>query len=390
MGIRINADLKRLFKDCGFTEKDQPFVGAIELGCLSKEKNITANAGIGLADLTSQILQQFLPKDPSIHISTAWDNYELTDSQKNYAALDVYATWQIFQALNSVTTGNIVSRAIPPGTLVSLLSADRSTTVAHGFVSSDQPNKLHNVNVTKTRIVITITSVLVPSHIVSGDLISSKQNTPFASFPEPPFHLVCKLKHLMTFQSSHTDNSSKTSTSIKSLHFQPNTIIYSSESGSLTAEEDTISSLDSDCIIRWYSETDVVFDNDQDPTQSSIDEASTSYAILLGAIAESLKTRSSNSGLKQSGIFGDIWHLMNQFAISMHHGLRRPFAQALCDAFFLFDQEDKATIEAFLATKGVTWETMLWYHSRWLFQHVMPGFSNIWSFEGCKNWYTSF
>ncbi|KNZ76280.1 hypothetical protein J132_10954 [Termitomyces sp. J132] len=92
VGIKINADLKQLFKDCGFTEKHQPFVGAIELGHLSKEKNIMTNAGLGLANLTAQILQLFLPKDPSICISTTWDNSELTDSQENYAVLNVYAT----------------------------------------------------------------------------------------------------------------------------------------------------------------------------------------------------------------------------------------------------------------------------------------------------------
>ncbi|KAH0578899.1 hypothetical protein H2248_003091 [Termitomyces sp. 'cryptogamus'] len=201
--------------------------------------------------------------------------------------------------------------------------------------------------------------------------MSSKENTPFTSFPDPPFHLVCKLKHLMTYKSSHTNDHPKSLASIKSSHFQPNAIIYSSESGSLTPEDDTTSLIDSDHTGQWYSETDTISDSDQNPTQAQSDEASTPYVVLLGAIAESL-TRISNSGLKRSGVFGDIWHLMNQFPIPMHHGLRRPFAGDLRDAFFLFDQEDKATIEAFLATKGVTWETMLRYHPGWLFQAFGP------------------
>jgi hypothetical protein len=67
---------------------------------------------------------------------------------------------------------------------------------------------------------------------------------------------------------------------------------------------------------------------------------------------------------------GDIWHLMDQFPISMSHGLRRPFARALRDAFYLLDPEDKEAVEAFLATKNVSWDGMLRSHPRWLFQHV--------------------
>ncbi|KAG6894804.1 hypothetical protein C0992_004572, partial [Termitomyces sp. T32_za158] len=371
IGMKINADFKRLFKDCGFTEKNQPFVGAIELGRLSKEKNITTNAGIGLADLTSQILRQFLPKDSSIRISTAWDNSELTDSQKNYAALDVYATWKIFQELNSIPTGMAVTRATPSGTPVVLLSADRSTIVAHGFVSPDQPNNLHGVNVTKTRIVVTITSILVPGHIISGDLMPSKQNTAFTSFPDPPFYIICKLKHLRTFKLS----SCHPQPLPRSPQLQSNAeeiLAFDEDHPYLNAEnlEDSTSPVDLDHL-QWYSEADVISDNDQDPAQSLTDEASgRAFAVLLGALAQSLETRTSNSELKRSGVFGDIWHLMHQFPISMQHGLRRPFARALRDAFFLYDQEDKATIEAFLATKGVKWETMLQYHPKWLFQRV--------------------
>ncbi|KAG6877083.1 hypothetical protein C0992_010900, partial [Termitomyces sp. T32_za158] len=366
IGVRINADLKRLFKDCGFTEKDQPFTSGIELGHLAKEKNIIAHAGVGLADLTSQVLRHFLPKDPSIRVSTAWDTSELTDAQKTYAALDVYATWQIFSELNSVAaSAEAVTKATPVGTSVSLLSADRSTIVAHGFISPDQPKKLHEVNVTKTRIVITITSISVPGYIVSGSLMPSKQDTPFTSFPEPRFYLVCKLKHLQ-ISKSPPRNCSEPPT-----QFRSNTsIIYSSEP-SISAEsgDDITNPLDTDQP-SWYNEADIVSDGDQDPAQSAMDQASMTYATLLDAIAQTLETRTSDSSLKRSSVFGDIWHLMHQFPISMQHGLRRPFARALRDAFFLYDEEDKSTIEAFLATKGVKWDTMLQYHPKWLFQRV--------------------
>jgi hypothetical protein len=61
---------------------------------------------------------------------------------------------------------------------------------------------------------------------------------------------------------------------------------------------------------------------------------------------------------------------MDALPISLHHGLRRPFARALRDAFFLVDLEDKASLEAFFATKGVTWESMVRNHPSWLYQRV--------------------
>jgi hypothetical protein len=70
-----------------------------------------------------------------------------------------------------------------------------------------------------------------------------------------------------------------------------------------------------------------------------------------------------------SRILGDIRHLMAQLPIK-RHGLRRPFARALRDAFFDYDLEDKATITSFLDEKGVTFESMLCQHPTWLLQRV--------------------
>ncbi|OBZ66439.1 hypothetical protein A0H81_13618 [Grifola frondosa] len=54
----------------------------------------------------------------------------------------------------------------------------------------------------------------------------------------------------------------------------------------------------------------------------------------------------------------------------MQHGLRRPFARALRDAFFIPDPEDKASIEDFLKMKEVSWEHMLFTHPNWLLRRV--------------------
>jgi hypothetical protein len=54
------------------------------------------------------------------------------------------------------------------------------------------------VNVTKTQILVTVTSIINRGHIVPGELLSSKKDTPLTEFPAPPFTLLCKSKHLRT------------------------------------------------------------------------------------------------------------------------------------------------------------------------------------------------
>jgi hypothetical protein len=61
---------------------------------------------------------------------------------------------------------------------------------------------------------------------------------------------------------------------------------------------------------------------------------------------------------------------MHQFPISQAHGLRRPFARALRNAFFEYDSEDKADLEAFFKSKGVTWEFMMRNFPTWVLQRV--------------------
>src|ERR1700724_3439999 len=101
VGVGIKGDLIHLFNNCGFDVKlDPPFLGALELGGLCKEKHPALQANIGLADLCSSVLQKYLLKDPSIRISEGWNSIPLSEAHANYAALDIYATWKVFCALH--------------------------------------------------------------------------------------------------------------------------------------------------------------------------------------------------------------------------------------------------------------------------------------------------
>jgi hypothetical protein len=61
---------------------------------------------------------------------------------------------------------------------------------------------------------------------------------------------------------------------------------------------------------------------------------------------------------------------MDQFKISVHHGLHCPFARALQDAMLLPDPEDKASIEHVLMKCNTTHSQMVLSKSDWVWQHV--------------------
>jgi hypothetical protein len=69
-------------------------------------------------------------------------------------------------------------------------------------------------------------------------------------------------------------------------------------------------------------------------------------------------------------IKGDIWHLFHQFPISLHHGLRRPFARALSAAIFLTDVNDKRAVTEILARQNVSYDAKLISKSEWILTRV--------------------
>lgn len=116
----------------------------------------------------------------------------------------------VYSSLLQKSVGAAVNSTTPGGTLVSLLSADQSLVVAHGHVTPDRPPRHLGVNVTKTRVLVTVTSIIIPGHIVSGELLPSHADTPLSEFPQVPFNMLYKAKHLRT-RSSEVANSMTTS-----------------------------------------------------------------------------------------------------------------------------------------------------------------------------------
>ena len=74
----------------------------------------------------------------------------------------------------------------------------------------------------------------------------------------------------------------------------------------------------------------------------------------------------------RSQVLGDIYHVMAQFKISVHHGMRRPFMRSLRDAMLLPDPDDQAKVSQILAAKPevVTFTQKVKSNSDWVWQRV--------------------
>jgi len=58
LGVQVKADLTRLYNDCGFKNSSElPFLGALELGSMAKDRNVTDHARVSLSDLTALVLR---------------------------------------------------------------------------------------------------------------------------------------------------------------------------------------------------------------------------------------------------------------------------------------------------------------------------------------------
>lgn len=364
--MKIGSDLKRLFRDCGFAVESHPlFEGALELGAFAKLHNAASSAAVGLADLVSSVLRRHLPKDPAIRISTLWDSPVLSQPQLAYAALDVYAVWAVYDALLSLPENIPVTADTRGGTPVAIKSQDGTQVVATGLIYPERPKKWDNVAVSKTRVLVQVLSVRVPGYLMPSDVTPSRKPTPLASYGSTPFTALCQSKHVIV--SSHESSPSTTPVTVPKA--------MSSASGQTNVGHTSVTSCpsspcddhDSDAM-RWHDNIEFDADVEQDFSSSLRDAHAVARAQALPQVSSGSSTTAS--GPIRTRVLGDIWHGMDQFPISVHHGLRRPFARALRDAMLLPDEDDKLRVEAVLKKFDKSFNSMLLSHSSWILRRV--------------------
>ncbi|KAK0451981.1 uncharacterized protein EV420DRAFT_1645916 [Desarmillaria tabescens] len=284
-----------------------PFVGALELGRLAKDRNLVDQANISLADLTAKILECNLPKDDTIRVSTAWDNPVLTPEQEMYAALDVFAIHSIYDTFTHLSIGGPITNATVGGTIVKLLSHDQCSTVAYGIIAPDRPTKFAGVNVSKTRTVVNVTRVLASGYLMWAKLSSSHHEVLLSSLGTTcPFQILCCTRDLRIC----------TGKDITEAQLAENS--YTSTGDPITLENPTDHML-------TYSEGLADNGEDYDPKlETIVDEAKWNSRDEGISLEETFSLILGDERVR-SQVLGDTWHLMDMFKISVHHGLRRAF-----------------------------------------------------------------
>jgi 3'-5' exonuclease len=194
VGVSIAADLKKLQGDCNV---NRPFTGYVELGGMAKDRNAAERRNIGLVALTGTVLRRNLKNDPTIRISTHWAEAQLSQDFINYAALNVYATWAVYDTLDRMDVPQPISATSPAGTLVTLHATDGQP-VADGIIAFDRPKQFHGVNVTPGRAIVTVSEVMVPSYLIPASLQEDKISRPLSHFGNPPFSILSAVRSLRT------------------------------------------------------------------------------------------------------------------------------------------------------------------------------------------------
>jgi 3'-5' exonuclease len=144
-----------------------PFLGGIDLGKFAKDWLAVKSARIGLADLCAEVLGKRLNKNVLECIGTSWEADTLTDQQLQYAALDVYASISIYDALSAIPLPAPLAPNAAPLTSVLLFNNDNSQVIAQGVLSPDLTHHFDNVAITPTRCLVEIHDVYIPGAIIT-------------------------------------------------------------------------------------------------------------------------------------------------------------------------------------------------------------------------------
>ncbi|THU75397.1 hypothetical protein K435DRAFT_880912 [Dendrothele bispora CBS 962.96] len=279
-------------------------------------------------------LTQYLRKDSAIQLSD-WSQSPLTSEQQIYAALDAYVSWCIWNKLSKLPSVGlqITKESIIIGQPISLYSGRQI--VAHGIIAT-QPQKLTQypstpetddlmgetkyINITRTRIAVTIEEVLKPGHPPATVDETSSVNIPPAPDPE-------------------------------SLIYQE-IPIPSNELGDV--EEDEIDNESSDDSDDEYGALDVTIAAYPDPNQNA--EAQHSSVIDNPVFAQSDK-----SDELPSRTLEDLWHVMhglNRF-LPRGHSAFKSFARHFKRILLVPVREDEDKVRAVFESKGIAWKTAL-------------------------------
>ncbi|KAJ7488604.1 hypothetical protein B0H11DRAFT_2230137 [Mycena galericulata] len=350
VGRAVSSDLKYLQESCNSPD---PFVGAVDLAHLAKDRLVITSAKTGLADLCAKILGKRIDKNVAERVSSAWEG-DLSKSQVLYAALDVHACRCIYDVLIKISVPAPLPDPVALGTPIVLFHDTHSRLIARGNIIA--LNGSHDsINITRTRALIEVTEVIVPAAV-----ITTHGRQTLSQFGPVPFKVVCLRSHLRLSSMDEISLPSITTTPptppppLAEAISVPPSVASPTEPGLGTLIEEELNSA-----------------IDQDPAalkNFAVDPESQQEGRAVLAAAR--HNWAAWKTLIRSRVIKDPFHIFNMFYISVVHGLRVEFARALRDAIFIPDPVDKARIIAWGLTQSPPrdWNTMLRSSPAWIWR----------------------
>ncbi|KAJ7170171.1 hypothetical protein C8R46DRAFT_1266577 [Mycena filopes] len=346
VGRAVSGDLKHLQEAC---HSLAPFVGAVDLAQLAKDRLVVSSAKIGLADLCAKVLGKRVDKNVAERVSSAWEA-DLSQSQIRYASLDVHACRCIYDKLITIPVPSPLPTPVAVGTPVLLFHDGHARLIARGTITSLE-GQYDQINLSRTRCLVEVTEVVVPAAV-----ITTHRRTALQDFGPAPFNVVCLRSHLRLASDLNLPTIAPlTLPSLPSTSNTPPNLPSPDEEpqlGVLLSEElDAAGVHDPRALDNVQSDTD-----SQQEGAQVLAEARINWGIWKTLI--------------RSRVIKDAFHIFNMFYISVVHGLRVEFARALRDAIFIPDASDKSRIEAWGRRQSppIGWDAIRRSSPKWLWR----------------------
>ncbi|KAJ7930158.1 hypothetical protein B0H13DRAFT_1858986 [Mycena leptocephala] len=180
IGSRIKGDLTRLKNQFPQLKSVGSF-NVIDLKEYSVQRGVIGRKDAGGLDvLVEKVLDKYLSKDPSVRQCEEWEAKDLHPELQRYAALDAFASRMVFEQVTKISPLDRVRHDTAPGTRVVLLVQEGGEAAAYGRVSAMQPTSFQGIRIdipSKTRVVVDIDSVRLPSAVAVLHLLPSADST---------------------------------------------------------------------------------------------------------------------------------------------------------------------------------------------------------------------
>ncbi|KAJ3963491.1 hypothetical protein EV361DRAFT_956977, partial [Lentinula raphanica] len=257
----------------------------------------------------------------------------------------------LFDHINAIPLPELVTPSTSFGTKVNLLSSDKKKIIARGSLTS--PNDV-GIQLTATQATVRIDEIVIPG--------AKFQKRALRDFGELPFSIICLRSLLRIGPTSHIHLPTKPlprSVSTPRMPTDP-------ETSSLLQASAVDSDLDSEVLSHIINTESAEATIDLDAAERDDSSTLIGQEVLgprdpiLPQFAETIRSR----------VLKDPFHVFNMIYLPKSHALRIPFAQALRDAMLIPHPEDKRRVLDWIRTKGLTWDFMLKFKSRWVWKHV--------------------